>query len=297
MRKIDTFDCSDLAARSNPGWRVRWGAEGYNATLLVDLNGVHDESRWKLVTVEPGTEISLKNEQFFAYPMSAVRSVTRTVRVENFELDSLPRILRRCWVDHFTDHPAPRHQNEKPVLTKAEADKLEQDFYENLIAPYLDTHIVYAVSESGVELAKRLGIKSFWIINVNHYEDNTFQNDYDIHVGEIFIPESDKPVLVIDDMVSSGRTADAIIKQFDLQGITQIRYVALFNILASREIEEVNSYIETQMTVSNFYWLYGRGMDLFDEDSRKTKNVYGADKAFDDETKEDVDALFDFFSE
>lgn len=297
MKKIDQFDVSDLAARSNPGWRVRWGAAGSDATLLVDLNTTKDESKWKLVSTVPGTEINLKNDQFFAEPMSSVRCATRTVRAEDIESGNLPSILRRCVCDHFNDIPAPRHINSKPVMSKEEAQALEQEFYEKMIAPYLDSHLVYAVSKSGVELAKRLGIRSFWIINVKHYEGNTFQNDSGIEIGEIFIPEADKPVLVIDDMVSSGRTANAIIKQFELQGVTQLRYAALFNILASREIEEVNSYIETQMTISNFYWLYGRGMDLFEEESRKSKSIYGADKAFGDETKEDIDALFDFFNE
>lgn len=295
MKDYTKFDISDLGAQQNPGWRVRWGAEGSNAVLLVNTQKSIEDSEWKLLWCDEDPEITLSADGVFL-PRESVTIHEKIYRIPHPAPKILPSILVSCYKEHYSNIPAPRHKNPEPYIPQETAKTLERKFFETLIAPYLRTHTVYAVAESGLQLCYRLGVTWDVEIDVSHYESSTFQNDSGIHVEDFPILNYDKPVLVIDDMVSSGHTAAAILDKFRKQGVDKVRYVALFNVVASREDHEVDSAIETCQDISNFYWMYGRGMDLLDEQSRRTKHIYGADKSY-EEFEEDIDDLRNFFNQ
>lgn len=308
MKEYTQFDISDYGAQRNPGWRVRWGADGSNAVLLTSLDTPKPGTCWKLIYAPEDVKIILdpdgqfraikKTGDYFVTADSDIheRIVTFTTIPKN-----CPKILRQAAEEHRNNIPAPRYKEPTPYIDKDVAEELEKKFFDELIAPYINTHTVYAVANSGTLLCKRLGITNFSEIYVNHYESNTFQNDRKPSVKAIqaqLAGDSYKPVLVIDDMVSSGHTAAAILEAFKNVGVSMVRYTALFNIVASRENFDVDSAISTLIAISNFYWMFGRGMDLIDEPSRKSKHIYGAQKNYEDAgSQEDFDDLFNFFNQ
>lgn len=299
MKKLTEFDISDYGAQNNPGWRVRWGAEGANAVLLTDL--AHEGGTiWKLLYSEKPLHVELDDveNKFVLGPDDKV--IERIKEIKAIP-DNCPKILCHAIADHRANIPAPRYKEPTPYITKDDAERLEHAFYHAQIAPYINTHRVYAVANSGTLLCKRLGITDYTEIYVNHYEASTYQNNRKPSTRAIeaqLIPEVDRPVLVIDDMVSSGYTADRILTAFQNLGVGMVRYAALFDIIASREIPDVDSAISTYQPVSNFYWMFGRGMDLLDEASRNYKHIYGAQKKYADaDRQEDFDDLFNFFNQ
>lgn len=296
MKNHNVFDISDLAAQKNPGWRVRWGAEGSNAVLLVNTWSPADCSEWKLVWCEEDPQITLSPSGEFI-PGEGIDIHEGVCQISNRVTEGLPMILKQSFEDHYSNKAAPRFKRWQPYISNGEAQDLETEFFDKLVAPYLDSHTLYAVHESGSLLCKRLGISTpFYELFVSHYTSSTFQDDSGVRVGDIPVDDLDKPVLIIDDMVSSGHTAAAILKAFEKAGFIRVRYVALFNVVASRENHDVDSAIETVKDVSNFYWMYGRGMDLNDPSSRRTLHIYGADKSY-GESQEDINELLNFFNQ
>lgn len=294
MKRHNKFDISDYAAQTNPGWRVRWGAEGSNAVLLVDMKSPKNASRWKLVWCDEDPDIVLAHNSTFTpgHPVN-IRECVRCVTPH--DVKTIPDILKRAYKEHYANIAAPRHKNSEPYIDMTTAEALEREFFDTLVAPYLDSHTVYAVHESGTRLCRRLGIPVSYELFVSHYDSSTYQDDSKVKIGDFPIDDYDKPVLIVDDMVSSGHTAAAILRAFEKLGVVRVRYAALFNVIASRENHDVDSAIETIKDVSNFYWMYGRGMDLNDEASRRTLHIYGADKSY-NESQEDIDDLLNFFS-
>lgn len=299
MKSRYDFDISDYGAQRNPGWRVRWGAEGSNAVLLVNMDPKTKFKQWKLIwcTATPLVSLNEQNE-FIAMAPEGHEILEKTITLDSTSAlvnqVKLPKILYKAWEDAKSNLPAPRRKQSEPYIGTLAAEELEKQFF-NQVAPLLDSHTVYAVHESGTRLCNRLNIDIDSEIYVNHYEHNTYQDDKGIKVDAIPISDPHKPVLVIDDMVSSGHTAAAILEKFNQIGVTKVRFFALYSIIASRENHDVDSAIEYTTPLSNFYWVYGRGMDLFDEESRRLKSIYGADKSYADETKGDVDDLLNFF--
>lgn len=297
MKDYKLFDVSDYGAQKNPGWRVRWGHEGANAVLMVNLTPLSELKEWKLIWSDAPIDVFLKDGEFIALPRERheIKEKIAWIPREAEKQKALPEILLRAWKEQRTRVPAPRRKQEEPYITKEVAEILEKKFFDVYLAPYIDTHRVFAVAQSGELLCKRLGITNYTPIYVNHYESNTYQADNKISVVGITSGDAEMPVLVIDDMVSSGRTARAILNAFEKEGILKVRYATLFDIVASREVHEVDSAVESLLPISNFYWMYGRGMDIFDESSRKVQSIYGADKSYGIETEENINALFDFF--
>lgn len=293
MKNHNVFDISDYAAQRNPGWRVRWGAENSNAVLLVDMSTPKESSWWKLVWCDQDPEIALTPGGEFL-PKPEVKIHEYNWLITDPRDKTLPRILSQSLKDHFSNVPAPRHRNSEPYIRRDTAIDLESQFFEKFVAPYLDSHTVYSVYKSGSKLCQRLGISPYADLFVSHYDEDTFQNDAKIRVGEFPIEDRDKPVLIIDDMVSSGHTAAAILKEFEKAGLQKVRYAALFNVVASRENHDIDSSIETLKNISNFYWMYGRGMDLKDEESRRTLHIYGADKSY-EESEDEVRDMIESF--
>lgn len=296
MKSFNVFDISDYGAQTNPGWRVRWGAEGANAVLLVNLDPEKQLREWKLVWSDAPVDVFLRDTEFVAVPAEGHQIHEKTAWLPEFPA-AVPSILFRAWDEQRQNIPAPRRKQTTPYITKETAVHLEQEFFERYVAPYVVTHKIFAIAESGVQLCKRLGMTDFETLYVNHYRANTFQADHNIRVTGIPQLEPETQVLVIDDMISSGRTIAAIQEAFIQKGVFRVRFVTLFDIVASREVHDVDSSVESLMPISNFYWIYGRGMDIFDENSRRTQHVYGADKSYESETQEDIDALFNFFNQ
>ena len=304
MINHNKFNLSDYAAQQNQGWRVRWAPDGMNMVLLVNTATPIENSQWKLVWCEEDPCIILRHDGAFV-PREGVliqQSVLSILSVQGQEDVSVPHILQRCYKDHYQGVPAPRRKlpEEEPYITAGEAEILEQKFFDQLVAPYIHSHAVYAIDRSGVLLAKRLGVNLEGIIHVKHYASSTYQDDESISVDEILIDDIDKPVLIIDDMVSSGHTAAAVIDAMREAGIDAVRFVTLFDIVASRENHDVTSMVESIKPISNHYWMYGRGMDLLDEKSRQSGDIYGSCKSFATDTDpgdecEEADILLEFF--
>lgn len=299
MKDYREFDISDYAAQNLPGWRVRWGAEGANAVLLTsqEPGDKTAEGSWMLVYIAPDTEVTLDEES------GKFTTNGRTVYYREYKLspeekknpERIPSlILRRAYQDTVKGIAAPRYRHTTPLIPKDEAAALEKKFFDEIVAPCIGTHKIYAIDRSGTALCNRLDIPLDGVITVKHYSSATFQDEKLISVKGIPAVD-DKPILVIDDMVSSGHTAAAVLYEFNAAGAYKVRYAALYNIIASREVRSVDSAIETTQNMSNFYWMYGRGMDLFDEQSRSKHNVYGASKSY-AETMEDIDDLFHIFN-
>ena len=271
--------------------------------LLTKLGTKKPGTEWRLIYSEGPIQVTLNTEgKFIAVPAGGANLPIKVLdKTVGDKVPELPRILSQAVHDHRKDIAAPRYKNSKPFIQNDVADELERQFYEKLVAPYVDSSDVYSIAVSGTRLCDRIGVHPKAELFVNHYESNTFQNDRGPVVSNIqaqIASEPDTPVLIIDDMVSSGHTAAAVLKAFENAGVTRVRYVALFDIVASRENFDVDSAITTLIPISNFYWMYGRGMDLMDEQSRNSTHIYGADKTYYDfNTQEDYDDLFNFFNQ
>lgn len=296
MSKIEKFHCSDIAASMMPGSRVRWGQSDTGLTLLVSKDSKKEHSVWQLVYCPDEEAISISPEGKFWLPPE---SLPKIAMLDVHEGDHMPAILERAWTEYFVNQlPPPRYETNKVLVTAEEAEEWEREFYNELLVPHLNNHKVYSIAHSGLDLCKRLGIETQPIF-VTHYEETTYQND-DLPEDMFSIPfpySTDTPVLIIDDMISSGRTAKRVIDAFKENGYEKVRFVALYNVLASNEVPEVLNEVETFKTLSNFYWVYGRGMDLFSFNSRKLGDLYGAEKRYlECETEEDVHELCKFFN-
>lgn len=194
----------------------------------------------------------------------------------------------------------PRAKSEKPYISKMQAILLESNFKTMVTAPDDGTCVYTSVSKAGSMLAERLKLDTE-VFSVNHYDmvSNT-QDDDRIEVeylGDTNL--SGRKVIIIDDLLSSGRTANAVIGKALELGATQVCFFALYRTIASQEVDLITSdkvMIQTYLPISNAYWTYGRGFDLTDEESRLLPDVYAATKHWVWEKDSDVDALIKFFS-
>lgn len=194
----------------------------------------------------------------------------------------------------------PRARASKPYITKVQAQLMEDEFKCMVQAPADTNTIFVSVSKAGTMLAKRLGIEPAFECYVSHYdmETNT-QDDSLIKVQRC--PEYDisgKAVIVIEDLISSGRTANAVISELLNAGAARIYFFALYRTICSKEVE-LNSdsrvLIRSAYPLSNAYWTYGRGFDLTDEHSRLLPDIYASTKHWDWEHPNDVDELISYF--
>ena len=194
----------------------------------------------------------------------------------------------------------PRAKADTPYITAVQASLFESMFKDMVKAPD-DGNCVYAsISKAGTMLADRIDIKSDIIFDVQHYDTETnTQDDSLIQVTESkFVDVVGKTVIVIDDLISSGRTAKAVIRRLMDLGAAYIYYFALYRTISSQEVKlpvADNIVIKSYAPLSNAYWTYGRGFDLTDDDSRNLPDIYAATKHWDWETAEDVQKLINFF--
>lgn len=195
----------------------------------------------------------------------------------------------------------PRAKATEPYISGVAATLLENNFKLMVESPD-DGNCLYAsIACAGTMLADRMGIKSDIVFDVQHYDTATnTQDDGLIQVTETKCTEvTGRNVIVIDDLISSGRTAQAVIRRLSELGAEKIYYFALYRTISSREIElpkSDNILIQSYIPWSNAYWTYGRGFDLTDEESRALPDIYAATKHWDWETEEDVKDLIHFFT-
>ena len=196
----------------------------------------------------------------------------------------------------------PRAKADAPYITQLQATLLESEFKTMVNAPN-DGNCIYAsVSKAGTLLAERIGIDTELILDVSHYDMATnTQDDARIKVSsQSEISVEGKTVIVIDDLISSGRTARAIVHHLLKAGAAKIYFFALYRTICSKEVEIPegdNVVIRSYAPLSNAYWTYGRGFDLTDDESRNLDDIYGSTKHWDWETDSDVNELISFFSD
>ena len=194
----------------------------------------------------------------------------------------------------------PRAKATEPYINEATAEILEKEFKKEI--EDMPIPCVYAsIGRAGTMLANRMGIASDVIYEVSHYDQmtNTQCDEMMFVKPNCDIDLIDKTVIVIDDLISSCRTANAVIERILNEGASRVYFFALYRTVCSQEvplIEDARVVVRSMIPLSNAYWTYGRGFDLTDEDSRHLPDIYASTKHWDWEKDEDVDDLIRFFS-
>lgn len=195
----------------------------------------------------------------------------------------------------------PRAKASEPYISRERAEMLESSFKTMVTAPDNGTCIYASVATAGTMLANRIGIKPIIEFQVSHYDMST--NTQDDNLIDVSYSNSvdvlGRTVIVIDDLISSGRTANAVIQSMIDAGAAHIYYFALYRTICSQEVELCSNprvTIQSYIPISNAYWTYGRGFDLTDEESRNLPDIYGSTKHWDWESEQDVNELILFFN-
>lgn len=194
----------------------------------------------------------------------------------------------------------PRAKSDTPYITSEQATLLESAFKTMVQAPDDGTCIYASVAVAGKMLSDRLGITSDVVYTVQHYDQTTNTQDDNLVtvVQDRDIDITGKKVIVIDDLISSGRTANAVIEHVLSAGASHVYFFSLYRTICSREVdlfEDPRVTIQSSVPLSNAYWTYGRGFDLTDDESRNLPDIYAATKHWDWETPEDVADLVSYF--
>lgn len=194
----------------------------------------------------------------------------------------------------------PRAQASTPYITKEQAELFENSFRTMVQAPDNGRCIYASVSKAGTMLAKRINIVPEIEFQVSHYDTETNTQD-DSHlkvtrsVGSCLVG---KTVIVIDDLISSGRTANAVVQHILDAGADRVYFFALYRTICSQEVDlcsDPRVVIQSSVPISNAYWMYGRGFDLSDDASRDLPDIYASTKHWEWEKDADVNELIDLF--
>lgn len=307
------FHVSDLGTQTIPNSKYYWQNEKAKCCLIVpdDVNEVPDAPAIVyFVQAAPNVDILCSDIQnpdaarVFATPGNVTITAKAFERSEGVceRPECCPKILdhilslidKRSW-------SFPRAKSDEVYISEAQAVLLEQDFKRMVMAPNDGSCIFASVSVAGSMLAYRMGIESDVVYVVSHYDMATnTQDDSLIEVEQDKdVDLSGKKVIVIDDLISSGRTANAVIKRVLDSGADRVYYFALYRTICSREvtlIDDPRVTIQSYVPLSNAYWTYGRGFDLSDDESRDTPGIFAATKHWDWETTDDVAELVKFFT-
>ena len=307
------FHVSDLGTQTIPNSKYYWQNEQAKCCLIVP-DDVNDDPTAPAIVyfmqAAPNVDIFCSDMQnpdaarVFASPGNV------TIIAKAFERyvgvcerpESCPRILDN--VLSLIDRGSwsfPRAKADEVYIPETQAVLLEQNFKRMVMAPNDGSCIFASVAVAGSMLANRLGIESDVVYEVSHYDMAT--NTQDDSLIEV-VPDRQidlrwEKVIVIDDLISSGRTANAVIKSILDAGADHVYYFALYRTICSREvtlIDDPRVTIQSYAPLSNAYWTYGRGFDLTDEESRNTPGIFAATKHWDWETADDVAALVKFFT-
>lgn len=170
----------------------------------------------------------------------------------------------------------------------------------------INNSFILAIDKAGVLLAERMGIKLHGVIKIKHYD--TGKNEQtDSMVDSVSLQLIDgltfedlehRSVIVIDDLISSGITATRVVDYLRQLKPIYISFYSLYRTLASQEVPVQNSVdveYHSCFPISNCYWVYGRGFDLSDEESRSLSDIYGAQKCWDWESEEDIKTILKLF--
>lgn len=306
------FHVSDLGTQTIPNSKYYWQNEKTKCCVVVP-DSVSDNPKAPaivyFVQAAPNVDILCTDMQ---NPDAACVIATPgkvTITAKAFERsagvcerpENCPKIL-----DHilslidYRSWSFPRAKTDAVYISEARAELLEQNFKRMVMAPNNGTCVFASIAVAGSMLASRMGIESDVVYAVNHYDMAT--NTQDDSLVEVTpsrdINLSDKKVIVIDDLISSGRTANAVIKHILDAGAKHVYYFALYRTICSCEVELIDDprvTIQTYAPLSNAYWTYGRGFDLTDDASRHTSDISAATKHWDWETESDVEELVRFF--
>lgn len=307
------FHVSDLGTQTIPNSKYYWQNEQTKCCVIVpdEVNDNPDAPAIVyFVQAAPNVEILCTDMQNPDAARIVPNSSNVIITAKAFERfvgvcerpENCPKILDHILslIDHCS-WSFPRAKADEVYISEAQAILLEQNFKRMVMAPNNGTCVFASVAVAGSMLADRMGIKSDVVYSVNHYDMATNTQDDSLIevVQDRDIDLSSKPVIVIDDLISSGRTANAVIKSILDAGADHVYYLALYRTISSREVELIDDprvTIQTYVPLSNAYWTYGRGFDLTDEESRNTPGIFAATKHWEWETADDVAALIRFFN-
>lgn len=306
------FHVSDWGTQTIPNSKYYWQNEKAKCCIIVPDDVNSDENKPALVyfvQASPSVEVICTNTQ---NPDNALMTTTPgviSVQAKMFERKfgmcerpgDCPRILD--YVLTLIDSNSwsfPRAEAGTPYISEAQAILLESNFNSMVTAPDDGTCVYATISTAGTMLATRMGIESDVIYAVNHYDmsTNTQIDNLVVVVPDRDIDISDKTVIVVDDLISSGRTANAVIEHVLEAGAKHVYYFALYRTVSSREVELISDprvTIQSYVPLSNAYWTYGRGFDLTEESTRDLPAIYAATKHWHWETESDVAELIEFF--
>ena len=307
------FYPSDLATTAHPGSKYYWQNE--KAKCCITVSDSVQDGKDGVVNIRfhqypPGTRIvclDSVNHCRGSIVATAEKSldVNLPVRREGGILlrpKNSGRILNAIFdLIDARSWSFPRAKPDKPYISKASAILLEENFKMMVKAVDDGTCIYTSVGTAGTMLAKRMGIDIAGEFLVKHYQTDINTQD-DAALDSFLSPDlsfcEGRKVVVIDDLISSGRTASEIITSLLKQDFKKIYFFSLYRTVCSQEVpldfgDDV--LIKSYMPISNAYWTYGRGFDLTDEASRELEDIYACTKHWDWETEADVNQLLDIF--
>lgn len=307
------FHVSDLGTQTIPNSKYYWQNEQAKCCLIVPDDVNDDLTKPAIVyfmQAAPNVDILCTDMQNPDAARVVPNSSNVIITAKAFERfvgvcerpENCPRIL-----DHILSlidrgsWSFPRAKSNEVYIPEAQAVLLEQNFKQMVMAPNNGACVFASVAVAGSMLAGRLGIESDVVYTVSHYDMATnTQDDTLVDVTQDRdIDLNGKQVIVIDDLISSGRTANAVIKRILDAGADHVYYFALYRTICSREvtlIDDCRVTIQSYVPLSNAYWTYGRGFDLTDDESRNTPGIFAATKHWDWETADDVAELIRFFN-
>lgn len=307
------FHVSDLGTQTIPNSKYYWQNERAKCCVIVPDDVNSDENKSALVyfvQAAPDVEVVCTNMQNPDLAFVSATPGVVTISAKEFKRKygmcerpaECPKILD--YILTLIDSNSwsfPRAQADKVYISEAQAVLLEQNFKRMVMAPNDGTCVVATVAVAGSLLADRMGIDSEVVYGVSHYDMTTnTQDDARVKVAQDRdIDLCGKKVIVIDDLISSGRTANAVIERILASGAEHVYYFALYRTICSREvtlIDDPRVTIQSYIPLSNAYWTYGRGFDLTDDASRNTPDIFAATKHWDWETADDVAELIKFFN-
>lgn len=306
------FHISDLGTQSIKNSKYYWQNEKTKCCVLVPDDVNEDKNKPAIVyfaQAAPEVDVICTDMQNPDTALVSTTSGVVMIKAKTFERtlgicvrpENCPKILDA--ILDLIDNDSwsfPRAKSDKPYISEAQAMLLESNFKDMVTAPDFGNVIYASVAVAGTMLANRIGITPDVVYAASHYDTETNTQD-DSRIGVAQDRDIDvlgKTVIVIDDLISSGRTANAVIERILSAGAEHVYFFALYRTISSREVElcsDSRVTIQSYVPLSNAYWTYGRGFDLTDESSREIPAIYAATKHWDWECDNDIQDLIFYF--
>lgn len=327
------FHITDLAMSIIPKSKFYWHNMLTNSCIVVEDSVALDDSLDGEVTIhfvqgQPGDKVVAIPDDFFweesvfecLLPEHLEIKSNKEPYVTSIKLSRIKgKVQKNCAIGSrimdsvinlIENHSwaFPRRIPLFPYISERQCYKNEE-FMKGLIYEQhnMADFFVLAVDKAGVLLAERMGISLDGVIKIKHYltaeneQLDSLADGIELQLSEGATPADLKNslILVIDDLISSGITATRIISHLRKLGPEYISFYSLYRTLASQEVP-INNAPDVEYTscfpLSNCYWVYGRGFDLSDEESRSLKDIYGAQKCWDWESEVDIKAVLELFN-